>query len=108
MRFFTVTTLISALAFTVATAAAPLSVRVGPNKDVSYEDLDINTAAGARVLYERIGKAAREICEAFRSMDSLYEKPFEACYAKTVADSVAAIDSAMIRQVHARALAENR
>jgi UrcA family protein len=33
-----------------------------PSKKVSYADLDISQPAGAKVLYGRIARAAREVC----------------------------------------------
>ena len=33
-----------------------------PSKRVSYADLDISTPAGAKVLYGRIKRAAKEVC----------------------------------------------
>jgi UrcA family protein len=108
MRFAALTIPFLVLALAVAAAAEPRSLRVGPNKEVFYGDLDINTAVGAQILYDRIGKAARELCEFYRSMDSLYEEPFKSCYAKAVSESVAKADSAMVRQVHAHALGARR
>jgi UrcA family protein len=34
-----------------------------PSRKVSYADLDISKAAGAKVLYSRIAAAARQVCE---------------------------------------------
>jgi UrcA family protein len=34
-----------------------------PSKKVSYADLDISKPAGAKVLYGRIVRAARDVCE---------------------------------------------
>jgi UrcA family protein len=34
-----------------------------PTKRVSYADLDISNSAGAKVLYQRIVRAANEVCQ---------------------------------------------
>jgi UrcA family protein len=41
-----------------------------PSKRVSFADLDISKPAGAKVLYGRIVKAAKEVCQ-FTSFESL-------------------------------------
>jgi len=41
-----------------------------PSKRVSYADLDISKPAGAKVLYGRIVRAAKEVCQ-FTSFESL-------------------------------------
>jgi UrcA family protein len=41
-----------------------------PSRKVSYADLDISKPAGAKVLYGRIVRAAKEVCQ-FTSFESL-------------------------------------
>jgi UrcA family protein len=41
-----------------------------PSKRVSYADLDISKPAGAKILYGRIVRAAKEVCQ-FNGYDSL-------------------------------------
>jgi UrcA family protein len=99
-------TLALSLVLAVALAApASHSVRIGPTKEVSYDDLDIDSVSGARMLYERMSNAVRELCEPFRAMDSLYEEPFNRCYARTLSDAVAKLGNATIHRVHEEAKA---
>jgi hypothetical protein len=49
---------------------------------------NIGTLSGAKELYSRIVTAAREVCEVYRSMDSLDEEPFIRCYAEMIAAAV--------------------
>jgi UrcA family protein len=89
-------------------APASHSVRIGQAEEVPYDDLDIDSMAGARTLYERMSMAVRELCEHFRAMDSLYEDPFKRCYAKTMSDAVARVGNATMRRVHDEAKATQR
>lgn len=41
-----------------------------PSKRVSYADLDISKPAGAKILYGRIVRAAKQVCQ-FNAYDSL-------------------------------------
>jgi UrcA family protein len=102
MRRLMTTILFFCIAVATATAESHF-VRVGATRQVSYEDLDIDSVSGVQTLYGRIVQAAREVCEAFRSMDSLYEEPFKVCYAKVIAAAVAELDNPEIRRLHAQA-----
>ena len=42
-----------------------------PSKRVSYADLDISTPAGAKVLYSRITRAAKDVCSSYTGFDPL-------------------------------------
>ena len=42
-----------------------------PSRRVSYADLDISTPAGAKILYGRITRAAKEVCHYSTSYESL-------------------------------------
>jgi UrcA family protein len=99
MRFTIILAIFVGLAVAMA-APASHSIRIGETKEVSYDDLDIDSVAGARTLYLRMSDAVRQICEPFRSMDSLYEEPFNRCYAKTLSDAVARVGNAAVRRVH--------
>jgi UrcA family protein len=62
--------LCSAIALCALQATAQAADDGLPSKRVSYADLDISTPAGAKVLYRRIVRAAKDVCE-FSGFDSL-------------------------------------
>jgi UrcA family protein len=67
-----------------------------PQQRVSYAGLDLNTAAGARILLRRLGAAAEQVCARPDQRDLAQLPRFRECYAHAVADGV--------RQVNQRQL----
>jgi UrcA family protein len=90
-----------ALAFVAVTpttaAAADLSVA---SKVVRFNDLDIATAKGAEVLYERIVSAAREVCR-----EETYTL-VRGCRTRAVSDAVEGVGSALLSSIH-RSITDN-
>jgi UrcA family protein len=69
-------------------------------KIVSYADLNLNAAAGARTLYGRLRMAATQVCAPFRG-DTLKDKTrWRACFDPALARSVAEIDAPMLTAIH--------
>jgi UrcA family protein len=62
--------LCSAIALCALQATARAADDGLPSKRVSYADLDISTPAGAKVLYRRIVRAAKDVCNS-TGLDSL-------------------------------------
>ena len=61
-------------------------------KVVRYADLNLNGAAGARTLYERLRMAATAVCAPFRG-NSLRERTnWRECFKPALARSVAKVD----------------
>jgi UrcA family protein len=71
-----------------------------PMKVVSYADLDISTPAGAQVLYQRIQRAAREVCPADNFHD-LAVWHARQCISKSVDEAVKAVHSPALSALHA-------
>jgi UrcA family protein len=65
---------------------------------VTYEDLNVNTLAGASILYHRIELAARQVCGA--STDPIPHGQWKACYRMAVAAAVAKVDSPWLTAIH--------
>jgi UrcA family protein len=64
---------------------------LGANRvTVSYSDLNLNTAAGAKVLYQRIQSAAERVC------GDVYSRQLD-----QAAVAKACVDKAMVNSVHA-------
>jgi UrcA family protein len=87
----------SAAAVTTAQAAdenAPLT------KVVSYGDLDLNTAEGARTLQSRIHGAANTVCAPLESRNLAQKSLWHACYNQAIASAAAQIDSTRLTAAH--------
>lgn len=69
---------------------------------VSYADLDLAEAAGARTLYARIQSAAREVCGPQPGVLDLREAAhYQACHAQAVARAVNRVGSDALHALHA-------
>ena len=69
-------------------------------KVVSFADLNLNGAAGARTLYGRLRLAATQVCAPFRG-DTLKDKTrWRECFDPALARSVAEIDAPMLTAYH--------
>ena len=86
----------------IGMAAAP-----GQSEDVSvtvsYSDLNIQSEAGARVLYARLKRATEEVCglESYVANKSLAETSHaRACVRETLEASVEKIDSDALAEIH--------
>ena len=85
-----------------AIAAAPTQLE-SDRITVSYADLNIHSAAGARVLYSRLQAASEIVCDvdSFRELGSLSRvSEVESCFAETLDEAVAEIDSAALKRIH--------
>ena len=71
---------------------------------VSYEDLNIHSEAGARVLYSRLKRASEKACD----VESLSEhgsiervRAAKLCYHEVLSSAVENIDSDALTRIHA-------
>jgi UrcA family protein len=55
---------------------------------VNYAGLDLNSAAGARMLLHRLQAAAEQVCERPDHRDLAQQQRFHACYAQALAEGV--------------------
>jgi UrcA family protein len=89
----------------VAVAAAMLvGVAQGaeaPTKTVRYQDLNLNTEAGVKVLYKRIHGAANVVCGDYDARDLVLARAHKACVDRAVADAVAAVNNQMLTKTMA-------
>ena len=87
-----------------ASAIAALPSQVDVSKvSVSFADLNIENAAGARVLYSRLQQASETVCsfKSYRELGSLSRvAATEQCYVETLNEAVSKIDSAALRKIH--------
>ena len=86
----------------IAAAAAPTQIEDASIK-VSYADLNIQSEAGARVLYTRLKRATEEVCgiQTHVINGSLAETLHaRTCYRETLEASVEKIDSDALSRIH--------
>jgi UrcA family protein len=67
---------------------------------VSYGELDLSKPAGAKVLYQRIERAALEVCNNFTEPFSEMRSKKSACYKDAVANAVAYVNREQLYTIH--------
>lgn len=76
---------------------------------VSYADLDISDAAGARTLYARIRSAAREACGPEPAVLDLRDAAgYNACHEQAVSKAVNRVGSEQLHALHAAQSGKSR
>ena len=83
--------------------AASLSQIDDNSITVSYADLDIESEAGAKVLYSRLKRASEDVCgvESYLESGSLTRtRKAKLCYAETLASAVDKLDSELLSSIH--------
>lgn len=85
---------------TAALCAASASVQAAaedvPSKTVKFEDLNITSQAGAKVLYGRIRAAARDVCRASSGGDPILHQAVSACIEKAIDKAVKDVNSPVL------------
>ena len=82
-----------------AQALAADDIVIGVKK-VSYADLNLDTEAGARVLYRRLQQAAGEICTSLESMDAVLRATWSACDHNALNSAVASVNKPRVTVLH--------
>jgi UrcA family protein len=67
-----------------------------PTQTVRFQDLNLNTDAGVRVLYKRIQGAANQVCGDVDGRELAVAQAHKACVDKAVADAVAAVNNQQV------------
>ena len=86
----------------IGVAAAPSQI-VSETIRISYADLNIETEAGAKVLYARLKRASAQVCgiELFTTVRSLsVRRNTQTCFRETLEASVEKIDSDALTRAH--------
>jgi UrcA family protein len=92
-----------ALAAAAVTAALTGAVRADevPQVHVNYADLNVNSNAGATVLYQRIRRAAEQVCTVSGARDLGTWSKGRDCASKAIARAVSDVGSPTLTQVYA-------
>ena len=85
----------------IANAATPAPVDAVPSVAVSYSDLNIASAEGARTLYTRIAAAARQVCPLADARDAEQVVSTHACRDAAIARAVHDINSPQLAALQA-------
>jgi UrcA family protein len=71
-----------------------------PTRTVRYSDLDINSRAGATVLYARIRNAAQQVCGDADSRQLAVSAAVKACVNRAIFTSVRSVNSPKLTSVY--------
>lgn len=74
-----------------------------PTRRVSYTDLDITRAPGAKVLYHRIDVAAHQVCAVDNRSDLGAFSRQHVCVQDAIDAAVRQVDSTVLSELHAAA-----
>jgi UrcA family protein len=88
------------LASVTITAHADEAANGVPTRTVRYSDLDINTRAGATVLYARIRNAAQQVCGDADSRQLAASAAVKKCVNRAIYASVRSVNSPKLTSVY--------
>jgi UrcA family protein len=71
-----------------------------PQVHVNYADLNVNSTAGAKVLYQRIRAAADKVCDVYGDRDLGTMAAAKACKTHAIAEAVGTVHSPMLTRVY--------
>jgi len=91
---------IAAAALLFAVLAAGAQAADVPQVHVKYAGLNLNTAAGATVLYQRIRSAADQVCGVSGNRELARLEQAKACAAHVVGEAVAAVNAPALTSVY--------
>lgn len=80
----------------IALSAAPEPGRVA----VHYQDLDLSQSKDASVLYGRISKAARQVCQQPGLKETWRWSQYKQCYEMAVSNAVDQVDETTLTALH--------
>jgi UrcA family protein len=88
------------LSWAVCSAQALADDIVISAKRVSYGDLNLDTEAGAKMLYRRLRQAAGEVCTSFENTDAVLRASWSACYQNAMNSAVAFVNKPRVTVLH--------
>jgi UrcA family protein len=86
-----------------ATGAAPIQAAEQidpPTKIVAYGDLNVETEAGAKVLYARLRNAATIVCAPLESRDLSRKTLWRNCFDNAVTTAVVQVNKTRVTALH--------
>jgi len=71
-------------------------------KKVTYGDLNLDTDAGARVLYRRLRGAAGEVCTPLESIDTVLKAGWRACIDQAMNSAIGSVNKPTVTALRSR------
>jgi UrcA family protein len=93
--------ILSAMAFSFATASRADDGTTPPQVIVKFGDLDVSTSQGAAALYGRIHGAAVNVCSQMYVSEKAYKWHRDACLQKVIGDAVINVNRPALSAVFA-------
>ena len=93
----------AALVFAAQGAMAADSINMSYtqlSETVSYADLDVNKAEGAQALYNRLNRAAKNVCAPLRDRDLKRIQEHRSCVSEAIANAVGEVNQPLLTQHH--------
>jgi len=84
----------------LAHASQPVLVDGALSTTVQFGDLNLDSTAGAKILYARLRQAARTVCTPFESISLEAIQKWQSCVGNAMSAAVARIDKPMVTQLH--------
>ena len=100
-----VTVAVATIVFTfpAAVLAASPSYFESPSATVNFADLNLETEAGAKVLYRRLQRASKEVCgvTTLKNAGTISRlQKAQNCYRETLSNAVEKIDNDNLTRIH--------
>jgi UrcA family protein len=77
-----------------AQSAEPLT------ETVSFKDLDLTSEQGAKVLYVRLQRAAREVCSPLESLELSRRRTWQSCVDSALGTAVTKVNNPLVAALH--------
>jgi UrcA family protein len=77
-----------------AQSAEPLS------ETVSFKDLDLTSEQGARILYVRLQRAARDVCSTYETLELSRRRPWQSCVDNALGTAVTKLNNPLVAALH--------
>jgi UrcA family protein len=106
---FTLTSTLAAALLALAATHNAAASDDGPKQQVvKFADLDLSKPEGAKALYTRLSKAARQVCSGLegRRLDEIHR--YRSCVSESVGNAVAAVNQPALTDVHLAQTGQSR
>jgi UrcA family protein len=87
-------------ALLLGSAIALSATPEGPRVEVKYQDLDLSIPANAEVLYNRISKAARRVCQQPGGNAAAKLHEYALCFNAAVGNAVQSVNAETLTALH--------
>jgi UrcA family protein len=91
----------------IATVSTARAADAEPRRTmvISYADLNVDSEAGAKVLYARLQQAAQDVCSPLESHELSVRSKWLRCYDAALSSAVAQVNKIAVTQLYRAAVA---